>query len=219
MALLALTQDNIDFIKRGLKPGYPSVKSSHLSEAIAAGCGFRSNIALVTSLRAADPRRPDLVEVDAGRFTARLTELGYPMLDGAALPRLVRSQDMPQRIWFVRKGRDIPAVNVWYRDCQRRDIPYIYITNQRKLAQIEWDYFALDPRHDDSLGKNNPGLGREMFREFQRITKDMPGKPFFEGFGMVGCIKKVPIERAPELADMIFKMQYEAVREGERREA
>lgn len=215
MALLALTQNNVDFIKRGLKPSYPSIKSSHLSEAIAAACGFRTNIALVTSIRAADTRRPDLAEVDPGRFIARLAELGYPALGATGLPGVVRSQEMPDRIWFVRKGRDIPAVNVWYRECQRRDIPYIYITNQRKLAQIDWDYFALDPRHDYSLGKGNPNLGREMFKEFQRITKDMPGKPFFDGFGMVGSIKKVPIERAPELADMIFKMQYEAIREGE----
>lgn len=216
MALLALTQDNIDFIKRGLKPSYPSVKSAHLSEAIAAGCGFRTNIALVTSLRAADPRRPDLAEVDAGRFIARLAELGYSALDGAALPGMVRSQEMPERIWLIRKSGDKPLLNDWFRECQQRDIPYVYITTRRTLAQVDWDYFALDPKHDHWLGKGNPDLDNKMFREIRHLAEARPGNPLRFGSAMVGGVKDVPIEWAAEVAEVAFEMQYDAIREGER---
>lgn len=216
MALLALTQDNIDFIKRGLKPSYPSVKSSHLTEAIAAACGFRTNIALVTSLRAADTRRPDLAEVDAGRFIARLAELGYPPLDGTALPGMVRSQEMPERIWLVRKGRDLPLLNDWYRECQQRDIPYVYITTRRKLAQVDWDCIALDNKHDEVTNRDGRGLIDEMFKTFQGIARGKPGKPFFDGSSFVGNIKDVPMDMAPLLADAIFRILYAAIREGER---
>lgn len=216
MALLALTQDNIDFIKRGLKPSYPSVKSSPLSEAIAAACGFRTNISLVSSLRATDLRHPDLTEVNAGRFIARLTELGYPALDGTVLPSMVRSQEMPKRIWLVRKSGDRSLLNDWYRECQQRDIPYVYITTRRTLAQVDWDYFALDPKHDHWLGKGNPDLDNKMFREIRHLAEARPGNLLRFGSAMVGGVKDVPIEWATEIAEVAFKMQYDAIREGER---
>lgn len=219
MALLALTQNNIDFIKRGLKQGYPSVKSAHLSEAIAAACGFRTNIALVTSLRAADTRRPDLAEVDDGWFIARLAGLGYPALDGTALHGMVRSRDLPDRLWTACKGKDIPAQNVWYRECERRDLPFIYITNRRTLAQVDWDCISLDTRHDEVTNNEGRELMDRLFKAFQAIAKPRSGDPFFDGSSFVGNVKKVPIEWAPDLADAIFQILYEAIREGERQAA
>lgn len=216
MSLLALTQDNIDFIKRDLKSSYPSVKSAHLSEAIAAACGFRTNISLVTRLRSAAHQLPDTTEVDAGRFSTRLFELGYPSLDGTDLPGVVRSKQMPQRIWVARKGNDLRLINDWFGECQRRDIPYVYITNRRSLAQVDWDCFTLDKKHDKVTLKDDGKLTDQLFETFKVIAKAKNGQPFFEGSSFVGNVKMVPIDWAPHLADAIFQILYQAIREGER---
>ena len=216
MALFALTQNNINFIKRSLKPSYSSVKSSHLSEAIAVACGFRTNIALVASLRVADPRRPDLAKINNEKFTARLVELGYSAVDATAITIVVQSQQMPERIWLVRKGKNISPLNDWFRECQQRDIPYVYITNRRTLAQIDWDCIALDTKHDEVTSREGSELVSKMFKTFQSIAKPRSGNPIFDGSSFVGDVDKVPIEWAPDLADAIFRILYEAIREGER---
>jgi len=128
MALLALTQPNLDFIKRSLRASYPApVKSAHLSEALAAACGCRTNIALVASLTGADPGWPDLTDASDNRFLARLTELHGRTVEGGELARptrvlqpnwwlpagrpggvitnLVQSPQLPDRVWYRHDAR------------------------------------------------------------------------------------------------------------------
>lgn len=74
---VVLTHDTIKLIKLAAKDLSSGVGSSHLSEAIAAGFGYRTNIALRQTL----DEGPSLVEVSDPAFKDRLTQLGYRCTD------------------------------------------------------------------------------------------------------------------------------------------
>lgn len=215
MPLLALTRANVDFVKRALRSAYSAVGSSHLSEALAAACGHRTAIALATALRSAAPARPDLVRIDEDAFTARLGELGHRDVARGALAGLVRSDHLPDRIWTTVKGRDLTALNVWFRECQRRDIPYVYITLRRKYAEVDWDCITVNPDRDEvTLGAGSRELVDKLFATFRSLASANSKKSMFEGSAFVGSIEKLSPEDALELADAVFEILYGAIREG-----
>ena len=171
MALFALTRSNIHFVKRRLRAAHPEVKSAHLSEAIAAGCGFRTNIAMVARLREHRLHRPYLAEFDEGRLDSRLRELGWPVIDGSTPDNLVSSPDLPDRIWTRCKDKDIPSKNLWFRECQHLDIPYVVVSTRRTLADVDWDCFVLDTRHDEVTNSEDSVLIRRMVETFRAIAQ------------------------------------------------
>ena len=219
MALLALTRSNIDFVKQRLRTIDPMVKSAHLSEAIAAACGFRTNISMVARLRDHNPLRPELVDFDERRLDSRLRELGCLETNGATPDDLVNPPELPDRIWAKCKYMDIPAQNLWFRECQRRDIPYVVVSTKRTLSDVDWDCFVLHTRHDEVMKSKDLELVRGMFETFQTIARDRPGKSMFDGSYFVGTIRKVTIEMAPNLADAIFRVLYDVILEEEREAA
>jgi hypothetical protein len=76
MANFALSSTSVRTLKNALQDRFPSVKSSHLSEAIAAAAGFRTHAALLTYIgsTAAVP----VVVLQEQPFIERLRNLGYP---------------------------------------------------------------------------------------------------------------------------------------------
>ena len=216
MPLIALTRSNIGYVKRCLRPVYREVRSAHLSEAIATACGFRTNIAMVTRLRVQNPHRPDLAEFDEGRLDFRLRELGESAIKGIRPDNLVGSLELPDRIWARCKDKDIPSKDLWFRECQRLDIPYVVVSTRRALADVIWDCIALNIRHDAVLASKNSRPVQRMFERFQAIAGDKPGKPIFDGTSFVGTIRRVPMQMAPQLADAVFRILYDCVLEGER---
>ncbi len=75
MTSIALTNDGLRAIKRALVSRFPDDKSSHLSEALAAACGFRTHASLLAALGEGDPNDPDFVLLDDAAFNARRHEL------------------------------------------------------------------------------------------------------------------------------------------------
>ncbi len=202
MAALALTQLNLEFVKQSLRQRCEGVRSSHLSEALAAGCGYHTHMALVAAIRECDPRWPEVARVDDSRFLARLAGLGY-MVDGGVLPAIVRSPKLPKGLWRIFRDGDIPAMDLWFRECQRRDIPYVYVTPRRKYARIDWDCISTDTRHDDVVATEaSNALLDGMYKTFQRLAA--PNKAMFEGSAFVGQIDHLTIDAALSLADEMF---------------
>ena len=76
---LSATPDVLAAFKRVLHAELPRVKSSHLSEALAAALGFNTHAALLAHLSAGNASVT--LAVSDARFVARLTALGYS--DGA----------------------------------------------------------------------------------------------------------------------------------------
>lgn len=75
MAAIAFTDNALLNVKRGLRSAFPDRKSSHLTEALAAACGFRSQASLLAQLRQSDAQDPDFLLLDDEAFIRRLYEL------------------------------------------------------------------------------------------------------------------------------------------------
>ncbi len=80
MTAVAFTEPALLNVKRGLKTSFPESRSSHLTEALAAGCGYRSHAALLADLRKSGDADPNFVLLDDEAFVRRLCELrGEPV--------------------------------------------------------------------------------------------------------------------------------------------
>lgn len=74
MAAIPLSATAIAGIKTALRKEFPHIKSSHLSEAMAAALGFRTHASLLTSL-SAQANDPSILLLSDQRFHQRLLEL------------------------------------------------------------------------------------------------------------------------------------------------
>ncbi|MEA3387878.1 MAG: hypothetical protein U9R64_01190, partial [Pseudomonadota bacterium] len=75
MASVSLTDDGLRAVKRALVSRFPDDKSSHLTEALAAACGFRTHASLLAAVRDTDPQDPNFVLLDEAAFLARRADL------------------------------------------------------------------------------------------------------------------------------------------------
>ncbi|MCA0450894.1 MAG: hypothetical protein LCH62_14170 [Proteobacteria bacterium] len=79
MTAIPLTDSAVKNVKRALVAHFSSpttkLQSSHLSEALAAACGFNSNAALVAAMKVGPINDPDYVLLDEAAFLERLTAL------------------------------------------------------------------------------------------------------------------------------------------------
>jgi hypothetical protein len=80
-------------VKLVMASRFPLIPSSHLTEALAAAVGFRSNAALHAAMwePGVDPAALRALEFDDQRFTGRMTELGHVMPDWLGFDSLARS--------------------------------------------------------------------------------------------------------------------------------
>lgn len=92
MANFALSQASVRSLKNVLQDRFPFIKSSHLSEAIAATLGFRTHAALLTFT--ARTTAVPLVFLEHEPFVQRLQELGYPNVEPFEF----------SSVWLGRKG-------------------------------------------------------------------------------------------------------------------
>lgn len=72
---IALTDLGLRAVKRALVSRFPNGKSSHITEALAASCGFRTHASLIAAIREGDEKDPDFVWLDESAFLARMEEL------------------------------------------------------------------------------------------------------------------------------------------------
>ena len=125
MANFALSSTSVRSLKNALQDRFPSVKSSHLSEAIAAAAGYRTHAALLTYL--GDTTAVPLVVLQEQPFIERLHKFGYPTiqpfsfssvwLGGAGVPgefknliaRLLKLEERPEGLY--------PGIYALRREC------------------------------------------------------------------------------------------------------
>ena len=77
MASIPLSVSALASVKKSLRKDYWNIRSSHLSEALAAALGRRTYAALLADIRQ-QGSDPIFETLDDERFEARLQELGYP---------------------------------------------------------------------------------------------------------------------------------------------
>jgi hypothetical protein len=209
MPVFFLTQDNCDFVKRRLRQDLPSIKSAHLTEALASALGFRTNAALRVALPSQDAERPPLIRIDTALWLARLRELGYASSDPAFLVEAARAPDLPVGVWREFRNGDIVANNTWFRDCERRDIPNVYIELRTKYARLNWDCISIIRSNDDHVReKQADALVDIMFKRYQALAKGDPARSLFEGSAFIGWIDRLSPQIARTIADDFFQRLY-----------
>jgi len=209
MPLFFLTPDNCEFAKRAMRARLPMVKSAHLTEALAAALDFRTHAALLAAVKLSDPRRPVLVQADPARLSGRLQQLGYESVDSSGLVEIVRSPDMPVNAWREFRNGDRAANDRWYRECQRRDIPNVYIRLRTKYAELSWDCISIDPSGEDHVREDRgSALVEVMFKQYQALAKGDPTKSEFFGSAFIGSIERLSPPVAREIADDFFMRLY-----------
>lgn len=77
MAAISLTEQNLVALKKGLASAIPDIRSSHMTEAIAAALKFRTNASLRSKLPSYC-NDPPIVILNDKLFVKRLQKLGYP---------------------------------------------------------------------------------------------------------------------------------------------
>lgn len=206
MALLLLAPGNIEYMKSAMRAALPHVKATHRTESLAASFGFRTYASLLALLQSVT-KHPHARPFDPARFSARLHELGYAAVDGSPLIDIIRSPAMPLRPWTEFRNGDRAANNHWFYECQRRNVPDLYIELRAKYAKLTWDCISRDSKDDTHLGKDQGAdLVRKMFARFQALARRTPGKAMFEGSSFVGTIDNLLPDVARDIADEFYTM-------------
>lgn len=80
MTAIALAEPSLAALKKSLRKDLPDVRSSYLTEALAAALNFRTHASLIAALpgQASDPA---IQLLDYERFEARLCDFGYQLAD------------------------------------------------------------------------------------------------------------------------------------------
>lgn len=75
MTSMALSDSAVRAVKRAVRTYFPDDRSSHLTEAIAAACGYNSHAALLSAICAQNPTDPTFVLLNERLFLKRRYEL------------------------------------------------------------------------------------------------------------------------------------------------
>lgn len=199
MAILLPTSENLRLLKSILMGDF-EMRSAHTTEAIAALMRFRSH----STFMATSNRLPDLTvyEVDFDAFEDRAAHLGYDRNSSEYLRFIYRGIDWPEPAWRLFKKRDVAARDAWFYECQRRKIPFLYISKATKYYSVYWDHMSLDSEYDQMVSQTAEGeLGRVLFRAYQLIASGIEPKSFFEGSALVGKVTGLSESSARQIAN------------------
>lgn len=213
MPILLLHEANLDSAKGALRAKLPNVRSSHLTEALAAAAGFRTHAALLKCLIPDASHPTPIVNIDEDKFDRRLGDFGYESPPSKILTSVVRSNCIPDRPFAEFLKGDRASNKAHFYACQQLNRPMIMIGTSRRYATLEWDCITVDPAHDKerSRADDSGDAMRALFRQFQMRARGAPGKPEFFGSAFTGTVKRLLPEIARDLAEDYFRMLRPAV--------
>lgn len=206
MAILLPTPENIRWLKFILMGDF-EMRSAHATEAIASLIGFRSNASFLTTSN----NLPDVTvyEVDFDAFEDRAAHLGYDRTSSEWLSFIYRGIDWPEPAWRLFKKRDAAARGAWFYECQRRKIPFLYISKATKYFSVHWDHMSLDFEYDQMVRRTEEGdIGRVLFRTYQMIAYDAEPKSSFQGSASVGCVTGLSEPCARQIANAFARLLF-----------
>lgn len=213
MAVLRLTPANTQFVKRQLRLVHPDIKSSHLTEALAAALGKRTHAALKFTLDHMAVGMEPVARLHLDHWEMRRRDLGYETPSVDQLTAIFRSTDLPDPCWREVRKQNRWAVDEWYFYCSKNNLPDIHLKLARKYVLLDWDCISIEKRCDVGVrGKPSGPIVDTLFATFQRLAKRDPTKATFQGTSFVGTIERLLPETAREIADEFFVLLYEATR-------
>lgn len=221
MPILLLHETNLTAVKAALRSYLPELRSGHLTEALAAGLGFRTHAALRADLIRFADFAPMLANVDEIAFAARLAAFGYAEPPADVLGSAVRSDAIPDRPIARFRDGDRVATDAHYAQCSRHGRPMMMIKRARTYATLEWDCITINARPHSILygSPDGPSTVNEMVRLFKLRTAGAPGKPNYRTNVFVGWVYKLLPATAELLAEDYFRLLYQPVWQAEHRRA
>lgn len=143
MAAIALSIESLRSLKNVLQDRFPTIKSSHMSEALASALGFRTHAALLTQA-AAGITNP-LYPLNESRFIERLHQLRYPGIQAFSFDDLINGRGVPEEFRTLIQR----LLKLEERPDGRRD--EIYLLHQRcaSLFGKAFDIGYPESREDD----------------------------------------------------------------------
>lgn len=221
MSILLLHEPNISAAKASLRRLLPGVRSGHLTEALAAGLGFRTHAALLAAIAVDAGLPPAIADTDDATFTARLTAFGYDAPPSGVLEQVARSDALPDRPYREYPERDRRAGDAHFALCDRHSWPMIAVHVARSYATLEWDCITVAERPDDILYHQADGeaTGDAMVRLFDQWVAGAPGRPHYRTNTFVGWVYKVLPDTARALAEEYFRLLHGPIRAAARTRA
>lgn len=214
MPIFILTDDNIDAAKAALRATLPAIRSAHLTEALAAGLGFKTNAALRAALVSERGKPPAIADAAALHFVERLAELGYGGVPTRPFDVATSEAILRETPYTFFKRGDRAANDRHFYACEDRNRPMMMVRMARQYAELEWDCITIESDCDAHVsGADSNALTRTMFAIFQKRAKGAPGKPIFFGKAFTGTVKKLLPDTARQLAEDYFKLLYLPLRD------
>lgn len=99
---------------------------------------------------------------------------------------------------------DVEKFNIWFRECRRKQRPYITITHRTKFSDVHWDYISYDDKAADRvLSENSEIITREALVIFHQVASD---RSSYSINCNVITFKNIPIEKAELAATSLFDL-------------
>jgi hypothetical protein len=193
-----LTHENISYLKGELRRKYPHVKSSHMTEALARHCGFRTHASLLAELTAQSGRRPKVLT-----FCETPGEGVASQIDAADVVHAARSPLLPHPMWFEPLPGDLEEIDWWMQRCVRDDVPCIWIEPKEGAFEVNWDYDTRNSAHYESLRQaSKNGFINIMYNAFCALATSK--NALFEGTVFTGYVRGVQLDEARELSEVLY---------------
>jgi hypothetical protein len=142
MTALVLTSDNLKILRRAVADGLKHVGSAHLSEAIAAGIGYRTHAAALaaasTSIDTAE-----IVLINTEKFAERLAQLGYDRTSLKRAKSIFANPGIPENGQVLVRTKPADAADIKYNSNRRRAWRNMLVSAVN--AGLEQGVFSLHP--------------------------------------------------------------------------
>lgn len=148
MASIPLSTSALASLKKSLRAEYPDVRSSHLTEALAAALGRKSHAALLASIENTEEGTSDFELLEDDRFDKRLQEFGYPSDTEFSFELLMKP--VPELISTI----PLSAFDIEYRTERERAWRNLMVCAinegiRQKLFTLQPDNYSWAPQEDD----------------------------------------------------------------------
>jgi hypothetical protein len=214
MTTVLLHSQNLEYLKKLSRKQFPSLGSSHLTEAIATGLGFKKHASLIAALDHPTSRL-HAVAFSNLAFRERTRDLANntgKIVSGAAEYSLQFDQDdLPVPCWQPNQSDTV------YFKYSRLNLPIIFIKDRKqKYCTLDYDYHfpSLHEVKEFDFGAAKDAAIPKLGQEYRHMAKtlDMP-KSFFEGTIVTGWVKRVPIKDVRVFADRFALVYFSLIRE------
>lgn len=167
MASIPLSELALASVKRSLREYYPSVRSSHLSEALAASLHHRTHASLLAELNSVNVD-PPIELLDESLFKQRLSEFGYPS------EREFNFEDLDSD--HLISTYDASALEIEYRSMREKAWRNLMVLTVN--AGLKQKLFSLRPNDN-----RWPGVGKEGHVFDFELPNGLPAKGYVGDIG------------------------------------